>query len=149
MKKHLAFLALTTVLSIPLQADDLQYLTAACNSREKSIGLATVQKITFENGNVVVSTTGGPITFPIAEMKKLAFTSTATAIGDLKSQSKTLAYVDGALYVQGSGVLRVYSMTGNLQRLADIRGGAIVSLNNLPKGIYVIQLGNETIKIQK
>lgn len=149
MKKHLALLALATALTVPSQADDLQYLTAACGNREKSIELAGVQKITFENGNVVVSTTGGPVTFPVTEMKKLAFTSTATAIGDLKSRSKALAYVDGALHVQGSGVLRVYSMTGNLQRLADIRGGAIVSLDNLPKGVYIIQLGNETIKIQK
>ena len=55
----------------------------------------------------------------------------------------------GVLKVQGTGVLRVYSISGNLQRLANVRGATNVSLESLPQGIYIIQMGNETIKIQK
>lgn len=149
MRKHLLLPALAICLSVPAQADDLQYLTAGYNRVEKSIELATIHTITFENDNVVVSTTAGPVTFPVAQMEKLFFSSTPTAIRELKERSKSLSYVGGVLKVQGTGVLRVYSISGNLQRLANVRGAANVSLESLPQGIYIIQMGNETIKIQK
>lgn len=149
MRKHLLLPVLALCLSATVQADDLQYLTAGYNSVEKSIELATVQKITFENGNVVVLTTDGPVTFPVTQMEKLFFASTPTAIDELKGQTGSLAFVNGVVKVQGSGVLRVYSISGNLLRLANVRGTANVSLESLPRGIYIIKMGNETIKIQK
>lgn len=149
MNKQLILAALTISLSMPAQADDLQYVTAGYNHVERSIGLATVRKITFENGNVVVLTTDGAVTFPITQMEKLFFSSTPTAIRDLKDRSKSLAYVNGVVKAQGTGVLRVYGISGNLQRVANVRGTANVSLESLPQGVYIIQMGSETIKIQK
>lgn len=149
MKRLLILPALTFCLSMPAQADGLQYMTAGYNKTEKSIELASIHSITFENGSVVVNTTEGPITFPVAEMEKLFFSSTPTAIRDLKDQSKSLVYVNGVVKVQGTGVLRVYGISGNLQRMANVRGTANVSLESLPQGIYIIRMGNETIKIQK
>lgn len=149
MRKHLLLPVLALCLSATVQADNLQYLTAGYSNKEKSIELATVRKITFENNNVVVLTSEGPVTFPVTEMEKLFFSSTPTAINELKDQSKGLAYVNGVVKVQGTGVLRVYSISGNLQRLANVHGAANVSLESLPQGIYIIRMGSETIKIQK
>ena len=66
--------------SLSSTADDLNYLTVAYNNVEQSIELSTVQKITFEEGNAVVYTTGETYTYPLSEMQKMTFTQDPNAI---------------------------------------------------------------------
>ena len=66
-------------------AEDYKYLTLGYNSVEASVELATLQKITFENGNVVVTTSNGTQTFPLAQMEKMYFSANATGIQQLQS----------------------------------------------------------------
>lgn len=77
-------------------AEDYKYLTMAYNSVEKSIELATVQKITFENGQVVVATSEGQQTFPQSQMEKMFFSQTATSIKEVSTDADDNA--DHAIY---------------------------------------------------
>ena len=76
-------------------ADDYKYLTMGYNSVEKSIELSTIQKITFENGQVVVATSNGNETFQLSEMEKMFFSSVATSVKDVKSE---VAQVEKMVY---------------------------------------------------
>ncbi len=131
------------------QTNDLQYLTASYNNKEKSIELASIHKITFENSNVVITTSAGQVLLPVSEMNKLYFSSTATAVENLKDKSTNIQFTSGVLHAKGNGLLRIFSAGGQLQRMANVQGSITISLNNLPHGIYIVQLGEETIKIQK
>lgn len=140
-----------STLSLSLMADDYQYLTVAQSSTETSIALASIQKITFETaaGNVVVTTTEGEVRFPISEMEKMFFSNSTTSIQSLPQKSESLRMQRGQLKVNGKGFLRIYASNGSLQRMANVEGETTISLDNLPKGTYIVNLGDQTIKIQK
>jgi hypothetical protein len=82
--KKLLIMALLAVGTMA-HAEDYKYLTLGYNSVEASVELATLQKITFENGNVVVTTSNGTQTFPLAQMEKMYFSANATGIQQLQS----------------------------------------------------------------
>ena len=69
-------------------AEDYKYLTVGYNSVEQSIELASIQKITFEGGQVVVATSEGDQTFPQAQMEKMFFTQNPTAVKSVTAETK-------------------------------------------------------------
>lgn len=150
MKKRIVTYLLFAA-SIPAMAEDYQYLTVTRNSTEKSIELACIKKITFEAnaGNVVVTTTEGEERFPLSEMEKMFFSVTPTAIEAMPMQSEGMKLVKGELKVKGEGMLRIYNASGSLQRMAQVKGETSISLENLPSGTYIVNLGNQTIKFKK
>lgn len=149
MNKKILLGSVLMLASMSSLADDLNYLTVAYNNVEQSIELATVQKITFEEGNAVVYTTGETFTYPLAEMQKMMFTKDPTAIKSLPSESDNLKFSKGQLTVTGKGTLRVYNAAGALIRLAKIEKKSNVNLSGLNPGLYIISMGDQTIKINK
>lgn len=149
MKKTLitALLAVTTLTT--MADDDLRYLTLQTTTQDQSIELATIQKITFEDTNVLITTTKGTVTFAQAEVQKLYFSATPTAIAQLAEQSKGLVVTNGSLVANGSGLLYVYNPSGVLMQMAKVEGKTRISLGNLPKGLYIVSLNGETIKLTK
>lgn len=133
--------------SINMMADDSKYLTVAYNGIEKSITLATVQKITFDSDNCIVTTTEGEEKFPLAEMQKITFTANPTAIEAMPIQSEDLKVQDGNLLVGGNGTLRIYNAAGQLVGITNVKGKTAVSLQNLQKGLYIVNMGKQTIKV--
>lgn len=149
---------LKTILSIMLLVFGLQqanandgnkYLEVHQNSTAQSFELATVKKITFSQGNTIISLDNDVITIPSAEMQKIAFSSIQTSIENLSSQSKELQYVDGMLQIAKAGLLRVYNISGALLSVVKVNGNATVNMNTLPNGLYIVAIGENTIKINK
>lgn len=148
MKK--LFLTIALAASLSASADDYAYLTAQYGGVEQSIELATVRTISFEQDLVVVTTSEARLTFPLAEMQKMYFSATATAIDRLPSETDNLKVIGGVLHVAGQkGIVRVYASNGTLQHMAQVEGRSSISLQSLPKGVYFIQLGNQVIKVSK
>ena len=84
-----------------------------------------------------------------SEMQKMTFTQDPTAIKSLPTESDDLKFLNGQLSVSGKGTLRVYNASGALIRMANIEKKSNVSLNGLKPGLYVISMGDQTIKITK
>lgn len=101
-------------------AEDYKYLTMGYNSVEKSIDLSTIQKITFENGQVVVATSNGNETFQQSEMEKMFFSSEATAIEAVAAEGQRIRQA-------------VYDLSGR-------------RVDNPQKGIYIIDGRKVVIK---
>lgn len=149
MKTKSILAALLLMVSTSLMADDYNYLTITYSNTEESIPLPVVQKITFEEGYVVVTTEEGKHSYPISILDKITFTETATAIEALPEQAENITYKNGTLAIKGDGMLRVYNTSGALVCIAHVKEGANVSLGNLPTGIYIVRMGDKTIKIRK
>ena len=111
MKKFIVMAMLT--IGTTVFADDYKYLTVGYNSTEKSIELTTIQKITFENNQMVVATSDGEQTFPQAQLEKMFFSQTATGVKEVQSSEPK---------VQGSVL---YDLTGRRVEKAS-------------KGIYIV-----------
>ena len=121
-----------------------------CTSAEQSISLPTVQKITFADGNAVVTASDGQTyTYPLTELQKMTFTANATAIKALPKQDQGLTYKGGTLHVTGTGMLHIYNAAGALVQMAHVQEGANINLSTLPKGIYVVNMGQSTIKVRR
>ncbi len=147
--KKLFIMALLTASSLGTMAEDYKYLTAAYNSIEQSFELATVQKITFENDNVVITTSQGITNLPLSTMEKMFFSDIATAIESMGTESENLKMSNGLLHASGKGLLYIYNSMGQLTQIAQVDGEMNISLSTLPKGIYIVSLNDETIKISK
>lgn len=133
-----------------MMAEDYKYLNVVSSGAEESITLSTVQKITFTDTQVVVHTAEGELTFPLADMEKMTFTANANTIDLLPLQSETLQFQQGQLITSGKGTLRIYNATGMLMQIANInQDKAIVNLDNLPSGMYIANMGSQTIKLSK
>ena len=149
MKQLLLMGTLLFVGCLSTMAQDYKYLTASYNSTEKSFLLATVQKITFEDGNVVITTSKGVTKLPQEEMEKLFFSTTSVAIESMALESENLKMVNGILKAKGNGILHIYNSAGQLIQLANVDGEMNISLSKLPKGIYIVNLDGQTIKVNK
>ena len=126
-----------------------KYLTISYSGTEQNISLPIIQKITFEEGYVVVTTAEGKHSYPISILDKMTFTESADAIKALPEEAENLTYKDGTLSIKGDGMLRVYNASGALISIANVKEGANVSLDNLPTGVYIVRMGNKAIKVKK
>lgn len=148
MKKYF-LLAVMMMACTTMWADKYNYLTVSA-SGDEFISLPTIQKITFANGNCVVTTTSGEYTYPLSEIKKMYFSvEDPTAIEALPQEAKNLQYKDGKLKVEGDGMLRIYGANGALVQMANVKKGANISLSNLKPGMYIVNMGDKTIKLTK
>ena len=146
--KHL-LAAILLMASTTMWADKYNYLTVS-STGEDFISLPTIQKITFSEGNCVVTTTKGDYTYPLSEIKKMYFSvEDPTAIESLPEEEKNLQFKDGVLKVEGDGMLRIYGANGALVQLANIKKGANINLDNLKPGLYIVNMGDKTIKLTK
>ena len=146
--KHF-LMAILLMASTTMWADNYNFLTVS-STGEEYISLPTIQKITFSDGNCVVTTTNGDYTYPLAEIKKMYFSvDDPTAIEALPQEAENLKYKNGKLKVEGDGMLRIYSSNGALVQLANVKKGANINLSNLKSGLYIVNMGDKTIKITK
>ncbi len=151
MKTKHIIAALLLMVCTNLMADDYKYLTISYNDSEDDISLPVVQKISFENNYVVVTTANGKYSYPISIMDKISFNTRDidTAIEGLPEQAEDLTYKSGKLAVKGDGLLRIYNTSGTLLNIANVKEGANVNLNNLPAGVYIVRMNDKTIKVRK
>jgi len=147
MKTKNILAALLLMVSANMMADN--YLTITYSGSEQNISLPTVQKITFEEGFVVVTTSEGKHSYPISILDKMSFTESADAIKALPEQAENLTFKNGTLSVKGDGFLRIYNTAGALVSIANVKEGANVSLDNLSTGVYIVRMGDKAIKIRK
>ncbi|MBR6171473.1 MAG: T9SS type A sorting domain-containing protein [Bacteroidaceae bacterium] len=146
--KHF-LMAILLMASTTMWADKYNFLTVS-STGEEYISLPTIQKITFSDGNCVVTTTNGDYTYPLNEIKKMYFSvDDPTAIEALPQEAENLKYKNGKLKVEGDGMLRIYSSNGALVQLANVKKGANINLSNLKPGLYIINMGDKTIKLTK
>jgi len=151
MKTKNILAALLLMVCTSMMADNAKFLTITYSGSEQNIALPIVQKITFENGYVVVTTTEGKHSYPISVLDKMTFTEKdeATAIKALPEQAENMTCKDGTLAVKGDGMLRIYNTSGALISIAYVKEGANISLDNLPAGVYIVRMGDKAIKVRK
>lgn len=145
MKKWTLVLFLSLVI-LNIRAEELKYLTVTLRHKEKSLDLASVQKLTFSQGMLLIHTSEGQVQLPMSEMQKLSFTSLPTSLSALDAQSGELRIDKGRIYASGNGLLRVYNSEGRLVALRQVQGSVSLSTESLPHGMYILQLGKQAIK---
>ncbi len=146
MKKIL--LSLLLVLPLTAFADSYNYLNLTSSSTVQSVALNTVKRITFEGTNIVVTAVDGTTTTAaLSTLSTITFTDTAVGVGSLRSSSD-LSVESGRVVAAGNGQLQVFNASGQLVRQQNVSGvRSELSLDGLPRGIYIARMGTKVIKI--
>lgn len=147
MKKILLSLVLAIALSGSASA--YNYLTIATSTVESSVALAQVKKITFSGSDLVVTSTDGTETrVGLSTLDRLYFSDEPTAVRAARQDG--LSFRNGRVVASGQGVLSVYNSSGAIVRQQTVGSSRTeVNIATLPAGIYIVRLGNQTIKIAK
>lgn len=123
----------------------------------ESFQLADQPVVTFEGANGIFATSSLSISIPRADIDNFHFESVATGIKMVTPSTKDIAnvrvrFIDGntvEIAGQANSAVAVYRIDGAAANADVVKGAdsATVSLGNLPKGIYVIKYGNNSIKM--
>lgn len=149
MKKILFSLMMLVATNALAEDNHLYILSSAGETLDWSV--PTLQKMTFQNGNVVITKKDGTSTYtPISSVSRM-YISTPSANGIESVEGGVQCAWDGErLHVNapaGSAV-RVFSVNGVLvsqTRLTDTS----VDLQGLNRGMYVVNVGGQVLKIMK
>lgn len=147
MKK--LFMSLVLAFALSAAANAYNYLTIASDAVESSVALTQLKKITFSGTDLVVTSIDGTETrTSLSTLKSLYFSDEPTAVRTVRQDG--LSFRNGHIVANGQGVLSVYNANGSLVRQQSVSSSrSEVNIATLPAGIYIVRLGNQTIKIAK
>lgn len=117
-------------------ADDLSLYIEPNAGETTSHEVATLQKMTFESGNVVLTAKDGTTTTTaISDIKRMYFDATTTAINGLLGNATT------PYAIHSANGIRVAS--GTAASMADI------DTSTLAPGLYIVSIKDKNFKIVK
>lgn len=133
--KRSVFISLFALVSLLAQADDLGLFIESSTGVTTSYEVSSLQKMTFEDGNVVLSPKNGEaIVTSIANIKRMYFDQVSAINAMLDAQPSNYA---------------IYNVKG--MKLAE---GTATTYSDIPttrlgSGLYLVRIGNKTFKIVK
>lgn len=144
-------MALSVMASIAMQAEDNHLYIQPNAGETMDWNIATLQKMNFKDGNVVLTTkTGTSASTPIASISRMYITTPST---------QGIEHAKGGLPYQWDGQrLHVEVASGTLVEVFNVSGsvvlrqpltGTTVDLSHLGKGMYIVRIDGQAFKIIK
>ncbi len=143
------FLILSFLVAVTAYADDARIVIKQKSGNETILELAMHPVITFWGEDMVVTSDMTTIIFPLADVDGYTAYDETTGI---KPVAVAPQFSNGRVSFSGlvrGAEVRVYTTDGRLvsRHSVDASGRADVSLDALPKGMYIVSTPNQTIKI--
>jgi hypothetical protein len=124
---------------------------------KKAWNLLDVGKVTFDQGDIVVTHSAGIYSVSLNEVLSIKFTDTGlphdTGLEKISGDEAQLRIAAGenAIHITGAsaGQVAIWAMTGQqIYSNRNWRGGDI-DISHLDRGIYIITINNSTFKFKK
>lgn len=152
MKMKQKFLFLLIALLSAVQVMAINLVIERYTGAEMAKDIALIGKWVFVGEDLQLLDKAGNVlaTEPIANVRKIVFSDTSTAVGNVK-QDDIIVYpnpTQDILYINGinNQILRVYDLQGRLLQTTE---GTQVSVSNLPMGSYLLQIGTQVVRFIK
>jgi len=142
--------AMLLTISGTVFADDYAYLSIEQTSGVTSYSISSINKITFDESNMVLNLTNGTQQkLPLASLSRMFFQADPSGVTTIGAEKNAFSLRDGMLYANGqqSGSVTIYDANGKTVRTAsaqELQNGLNVS--GLTKGVYIVKLGSQTKK---
>ena len=110
--------------------------------------------VTYADNQLVITTTKTSVQYPLYVLQKIdCELADATSIEQVKPDAK-FRFTDGTLYISGGdpgSQVYIYNMRGMTagQYRIDDAGNAVISLQSLSKGLYIVKTNHFTFKFTK
>ena len=142
--------AFTLLFCLSAMAEDFSLYIINSASETTTYAVTDLQKITFESGNVVVTTTAGTsTTVSISDIAKMYFdTSSAEGIDAIRQSAISF---DGTAihFAEAADKVNVYTVSGTLVATGSQLAGTSLSLSDMPDGVYVVSIDGKSFKVIK
>ena len=120
------------------------------SGQETIIQLYTNPVITFDNGNMVVKSDRTTVTLPLSDVDNYIMTERKTV--GIYQPTLFPQLSEGSISFNGlapGAIVRIHSIEGKFvtQYSVDDHSRCVISLQSLPKGIYIISIGGNSIKV--
>ena len=160
MKKRNLFCIRLLLLSVfclfvsTVMAEDLVLQVWLADGQVMSINLNEEPRTTYNDGNLVITTTKTTISYPLEKVKRYTYASVSSGITSPKGVEATFSADGETLTFKGlkTGTsIMLYNVAGQLLRKVTptTEGQAAVSVSKLPTGVYVVNMNDATYKITK
>ena len=151
MKKLLLLATMLLASNIVVLAEDYHLYMYSNNGETQDWSIPTLQKMTFENGNVVLTTKIGTSVYtPISSIAKL-YINTPSAHGIETTNKNIMFYWEGELLkvdVQPGSQVSVYNAAGVVVKHERLDGN-VIDLQGCAKGLYVVNVDGQIFKTIK
>ena len=136
------------------KADDKVLQILLSDGQVVSINLSEEPRTTYQDGNLVITTTKNTITYPLEQVKTFTYSSVATGID--KPEKMGVAFSKDGEVLTLTGLkphtkVTLYNVSGQLLKTIDNKDDkkVVVSASQFPFGIYVVKANGGTFKIMK
>ena len=149
MKIRNLFLTLAMTVSLTAAADDYAYLRVDGTDGENVFTVSQIDRITFDNQNMVLTLTDGTQnTLPLASLSRMFFTqSSETGISLVRNGGFRIE--NGVLYIDSKSGSQVtlYNIGGQVVRQFTTNADkAELNIGGLKQGVYIIKVNGQTQK---
>ena len=154
MKRRMTLLCICLMIGVSqivrAQSTDYSYLNIITQGSSQSFALATLQKLTFNDGSMQVVSDEGTTSFSLNSLEKLYCAATSTGIEDNQVRKVYFNSLSGCLHLDSDEIktIQIFNAQGHMVK-SSISGDRVISLINLPQGIYLIKVDNQILKILK
>lgn len=147
MKKLLLFVSLLVGLGSSF-AQDIVVQTSS--GGQTSVPLDNVRKITFDNGNMVLSTNGNEdFELPLDDIMKILFDEDSNVdriVADTNLQLvRNSRNTIGITGLETTADARIVNTAGSIVMIQRQWSGSDIDISTLPSGVYVLVVGNNNI----
>lgn len=130
---------------------DTALVMAKSDGTTETFLLSQKPEISFGESDCTLSTTDYTVSIPRGDIADFHFTDVATAISSPCTDGGVkVRLADGVLTIQGAieNAVAVFDVSGKAVNANATTNGTTctVALAGLPKGIYIVKYGNNTIK---
>lgn len=131
-------------------ATNYKYLNIQKQDGDESSFSLSGLKLSFSGGVLTASQNGAKTTYEVADLAKMYFSETQTAIQSVEKSHTAVSLQGSSLLIKApAGTLsRVFDASGKLVMSTTISSdGTPSSVELLQPGIYLVKAGNQTLKI--
>lgn len=155
IKESILFLFLLGGFLLHGHAQDVTFVVTTTDGTEHSYQLTNEGQLYFENGErlVIIDKDGVTTSHPLADIQKLACTElTNVNENDLSALQILPNPLHNRFTIKNlhrSCEARVYALDGRLMKSFEAYEGMMVDISELAKGMYLLHLDGQTLKMMK
>lgn len=131
--------------------DDAQVCVVMKDSSTKSYKISDLKKIVFHDSELgIIDRNDQETKSAYSDLNKLWFIADPTGVESATADRLTVAYRDGAIYVdgwtEGKSDVAFYDVSGNMHGRITAWNGGQINVSHLSKGMYILKIKSYSMK---
>ena len=152
MKKIFLILMILAAPCMRMHAEDNHLYIEPTSGETFSLGIPALQKISFQNGNIVLTMKSGATSYsPISSVKRMLIsTPSAYGVESLSQDGVQCQWNGEELQVSAypGALVLVYNASG-MQVVSEYLADSSAKFQGFVKGLYFVKVGGQVLKIIK